>query len=215
MARVGSLPSDPAHRSPARWTGAQTEDRRAERRELLIEAGFAVLGTDGLGATTVRAVCQAARLSSRYFYESFTDLDELLVAVYDRVVAQLGEQIQPHLARTSRRTDYTRAVIEGTVRFVDADRRRGRVLYVEAYANDALNRRRIQTLQAVVDLIAPRANQPGRVAATMLVGGFSELRAGWVAGRVDADADQVIADASEVFVALGRTTARLAARRTS
>ena len=38
-------------------------DRRAERRALLVEAAFDLLGTEGWGGTTVRAVCHAARLN--------------------------------------------------------------------------------------------------------------------------------------------------------
>ena len=39
----------------------------------------------------MRAVCQGARLNPRYFYESFDDLDALVVAVYDRVVDELAD----------------------------------------------------------------------------------------------------------------------------
>lgn len=44
-----------------------------------------MLGTDGWQATTVRGICERARLNPRYFYESFSGLDELLVAVFDRI----------------------------------------------------------------------------------------------------------------------------------
>ena len=73
-----------------RWTGIPAEERRAERRRLLIDTAFDLLGTEGTAGTTVRAVCQAAQLNPRYFYESFEDLDALIVAVYDRLVAEQG-----------------------------------------------------------------------------------------------------------------------------
>src|SRR5690606_34519492 len=76
-------------RSRSRWAGVAPEDRRAERRALLVQAAFELLGTEGWQATTVRAVCQRAALNPRYFYESFHDLDELLVAVYDAVLDEL------------------------------------------------------------------------------------------------------------------------------
>ena len=36
------------------------------------------------------AVCAAAELNARYFYESFDDIDALLIAVYDKVGADLA-----------------------------------------------------------------------------------------------------------------------------
>src|SRR5258705_353216 len=62
--------------APARrYAGASADERRDERRARLLAAGLDALGTDGHRATTVRGVCARARLTPRYFYESFDDLD--------------------------------------------------------------------------------------------------------------------------------------------
>lgn len=125
------MPSTGSARS--RWAGVPAEDRRATRRDLLIDAAFDLLGTEGWSGTTVRAVCQAARLNPRYFYESFEDLDAVVVAVYDRVVAGLGAEVLRALEDTAHDPSaQVRALIERIVIFVDEDRRRARVLYVEA-----------------------------------------------------------------------------------
>jgi len=71
-----------------RWAGTTLDVRRAARREQLIEVGFALLGEQGAAAVTVRGVARAAHLSERYFYESFSDRDALLLAVHDRVAEQ-------------------------------------------------------------------------------------------------------------------------------
>ena len=88
-----------------------------------------------------------ARLNPRYFYESFDDLDALVVAVYDRVVAELGDGGARRHRRRPATTPAPRAAPPSSAssRFVDEDRRRARVLYVEALGNEALNRRRIET----------------------------------------------------------------------
>lgn len=44
-----------------------------------------LLGGDRGRALTVRAVCREAALTERYFYESFSDRDEFVRAVYDDV----------------------------------------------------------------------------------------------------------------------------------
>jgi AcrR family transcriptional regulator len=211
-------------RNPTRWVGLSADDRRTERRGLLIEAAFELLGTEGWSGTTVRAVCQAARLNPRYFYESFEDLDELVVAVYDDLVAQLGDEV---LAAVVSAGDdaraQTRAAIDRIVSFVDEDRRRARVLYVEALGNEALNRRRIETahqLVTAVELAAAERHGPlpegehiGRIGAAVLVGGAGELIVSWLDGAIKVSRRQLVDDATEIFLAIGEAAARLAATR--
>jgi AcrR family transcriptional regulator len=220
------LPTSPAAstRNPTRWVGLAAEDRRAERRALLLDAALELLGTEGWSGTTVRAVCHEARLNPRYFYESFDDLDALLIAVYDRLVEQLGEEV---LAAVATAGDDPRAQVRASldciVGFVDDDRRRGRVLYVEALGNEKLNRRRIETGHALVSLVeqagAERHGEPrhgeriGRITAAILVGGAAELVVAWLDGRIDVSREQLVDDATELFLALGDTAATIAVRR--
>lgn len=191
---------------------------------MLLDAAFELLGSEGWEAVTVRSVLERARLNPRYFYESFGDLDQLAVAVYDRVVEDLGAVVWEALAASHDvPTDQVRAVVRGIVEFVDEDRRRGRVLYVGGTGNEALNRRRLETGRMVVafveDSAAERrrsgqvADEVGRVAASILVGGFSQLLVDWLAGRVRTDREQLIEDATALFLALGDAAATVAASR--
>lgn len=216
-------PTSPARR-PSRWAGLSAEDRRSGRRDLLIDVTYELLGTEGWSGTTVRAVCQAARLNPRYFYESFEDLDQLVIAVYDRVIAELGAAVLAALdgAGPDARAQ-SRAAVETIVRFVDEDRRRARVLYIEALGNEALNRRRIETgheVVSVVELVATERHGPlptgehiGRVGASILVGGIGELIVAWLEGRVQCTREQLVDDATEVFIAVGEAVAKIAASR--
>jgi AcrR family transcriptional regulator len=210
-------------RGPYRWAGVPPDERRAERRALLLEAAFDLLGSDGYAATTVRAVCQQARLNPRYFYESFADLDELVVAVFDAVMGELTSALTEAMAAARDEPEsQTRAVVARIVRFVDEDRRRGRVLYVEGLGSEALNRRRRETGREVVELVVASAGadrsgrageQIGRASAAVLVGGFSQLLAEWLDGRIDLPRDQLAEDAADLFLALGDAAARIARRR--
>ncbi len=211
-------------RNPTRWVGLPAEDRRSERRALLLDAALELLGTEGWAGTTVRAVCQEARLNPRYFYESFEDLDALLVAVYDRLVEQLGAEV---VAAAEAAGDDPRAQVRASlaciVRFVADDRRRGRVLYVEALGNEKLNRRRIETGHALVHLVEQAGverhgptrsgERIGVITAAILVGGAAELVAAWLDGRIDVSPEQLVDDATELFLAMGDTAATLAAQR--
>jgi len=206
--------------------GLAADDRRAERRTLLLDATFELLGTEGWSGTTVRAVCQHARLNPRYFYESFDDLDALIVAVYDRLIAELGGAVMEALAEAGADPgEQTRAALRRIIDFVGEDPRRGKVLYIEALGNEALNRRRIETAHLLVATVeehaaalqgAPPAGEPiGRIGAALLVGGVGELIVAWVDGRLQVDRDQLVDDAAALLLAMGEAAARLAAARTN
>jgi AcrR family transcriptional regulator len=221
---VPGAPSGPQAGSRTRWAGVPAADRRVARRDLLLDAALELLGTEGWAATTVRGVCQTARLNPRYFYESFDDLDALAVALYDRLVGELAERVRAAVDVAARdRRAQLRAAVECTVGFVDEDRRRGRVLYVEALGNEALNRRRYETGLALVEAVerdvAERHGRlspgiaTGRVSAAVLVGGFSEVLVAWLDGRIAVSRERLIDDATELFGALGDATAAIVARR--
>jgi len=207
-----------------RWTGLSAADRQQERRTLLLDAALELLGSEGWEAMTVRSVLERARLNPRYFYESFGDLDQLAVAVYDRVVEELGAVVWAALAAAGDEpAAQVRAVVRGIVEFVDEDRRRGRVLYVEGLGNEALNRRRIETGRMVVAFVQDYSgerrstgqvvDEVGRVGASVLVGGFSQLLVDWLAGRVRVSAERLVDDATVLFLALGDAAASVAASR--
>src|SRR5690606_32276888 len=168
----------------------------------------------GWTGTSVRAVCQAAELNPRYFYESFSDLDELVVAVYDRLVAELGAAVMEAIATAGADPrESARAAMDCIVRFVDEDRRRARILYVEALGNEALNRRRIETAHQLVTAVEeagaqrfgalPAGERVGRIGAAILVGGAGELVVAWLDGRIDISREQLVDDATEIFLSVG------------
>jgi AcrR family transcriptional regulator len=208
---------------PRRFRGLSPDARKQERRRLLLDAAFDLMGSAGLEALTVRAVLERARLNPRYFYENFTDLDEVTVAVYDRVVAELGELIWGTLAAAGEvPADQLRAVVATTIAFIDGDRRRGRVLYAAGLGNERLNRRRAETAGMVVafveDYAAARPSGPagrgiGRAATSVLVGGFNQLLVDWLAGRIPLERDELVDDATALFLALGDGVAAVTAAR--
>ena len=76
--------------TPARrYRGAEAEERRAQRRAQLIAAAVQVYGERGYQNATVKAVCEAAGLTERYFYESFANSEALLLASFQTVTQRL------------------------------------------------------------------------------------------------------------------------------
>ena len=179
-------------RAPRPWAGAPApSDRRAPSAGRSCSTPPSTCSAPRAGRARRCGPCaSAARLNPRYFYESFDDLDALVVAVYDRLVDEPGDRRHGRGRRRRRRSRRrrSRAAIDSIVGFVDDDRRRARVLYVEALGNEALNRRRIETGHALVAVVEqhtvdrhgppPAGEQIGRIGAAVLVGGISELVAG-------------------------------------
>jgi len=83
------------------FRGQSQEERVAQRRRQLLDAGLSQFGTRGFHAVSVRDLCAEAKLTERYFYESFKNREALFLAVYtegvERVRAQvIGAMAQAH-----------------------------------------------------------------------------------------------------------------------
>ncbi|MGY3553755.1 TetR/AcrR family transcriptional regulator [Williamsia sp. R60] len=187
--------------TPTRWAGVPLTDRRAERRTLLVDAGFALFGSGGEAALSVRSVCRECELNTRYFYESFADTDELLGAVYDRVAAALATRVEQAMADAGDSVpDRTRAGIRAVLGFSSEDPRRGRVLFTDARANPILSARRAVAQDVLRELVLTESGQvfpdsdpvATRVGAAMYTGAMAELAQDWLAGHLGDDLDAVV-----------------------
>ena len=73
------------------------EQRTAERRERFLEAGLNIFGNEGFHAATVRKICKEAGLTDRYFYESYSSMEALLIEVYERCLKSILTRVQSTL----------------------------------------------------------------------------------------------------------------------
>lgn len=187
-----------------RWAGISATDRQAERRALLIRAAFGLFGDGGETAVSVRSVCRAAELNTRYFYESFTDTDELLGAVYDEVAAELGEVLTTAMADAANDDRARlRAGIRAVLDFSSADPRRGKILFTEARTNPVLAARRTTAQDHLRELVlsegrrtAPESDRLAtEVGAAMYAGAMAELAQQWLAGTLGRDLEAVVTHA--------------------
>ena len=187
--------------SPTRWAGVPLTDRRTERRALLVDAGFRLFGDEGESAVSVRSVCRECGLNTRYFYENFADVDDLLGAVYDRVSAELVEVVGTAIesAEDSVR-GRTRAGIAAVLGFSSADPRRGRVLFTEARANPVLTERRSAAQELLRESVLTEGGRltpefdpiAAAVGAAIFTGAMAELAQQWLAGNLGDDLDAVV-----------------------
>ncbi len=146
------------------------ENRHALRRDNLIAAGVQLSGSERGPALTVRAVCRKAALTERYFYESFTDRDEFVRAVYDDVCARA--------MTTLTSADTPREAVEQFVELMVDDPVRGRVLLLAPAVEPILTQSGAEWMPKFIDLLQRKLSGIGdpvlqKMIATSLVGGLT------------------------------------------
>lgn len=177
------------------YRGVSAADRTADRRERLLKATLEVWGRDDGPRVTMTRICAEAGLTERYFYESFSGLDEALIAVIDRIADDIAETSVAALESTAGEpADRVRAAITGFVKILTDDPRKGRIAIVEAASLESLRPHRNALLLQFARLAASQARElygdqawtgpEGELSAFLFIGGLSELVRSWVGGEV-------------------------------
>lgn len=180
------------------WAGTTLADRKATRHRQLIEAGLELLGTTGTQAVSVRAVCRTAKLTERYFYESFADRDALLLAVYDQV-AQEAHDALVTAVRDARDelTALVRAAVTSFVELIIDDPRKGTVLLLAPLTDPALVQRGAELLPNFTTLIhdqlpASIDDTERRLIAVGVTGALTNLFTAYLNGSIDVPRDRLV-----------------------
>lgn len=169
------------------------EDRVAARRAALVEAGVELLGTQGAGGVTVRAVCRGAKLTERYFYESFPEgRDGLLRAVHAQVAAEARDAIVAAIATAppDAPEQVAATAVAAFTAFLEADPRRGRVLLSESFSDSVLAQHDLELLPAFAALLVaqmrvlpdPPDEVDAQLAAVALLGALRTIYLAWLEG---------------------------------
>jgi AcrR family transcriptional regulator len=193
------------------YRGVAHADRIAERRDALIETGLDCLHDDGLSGVSVRSICTRARLSPRYFYESFADLDALLLAIVDTVAAEVATCSLAAIAAAGESApDQVRAAIDAGYAVVATDERKATALLVAAAGHGPLAERRQRIVADYAQLalanLAPLGALPDRreaiATALFLMGGAGELIGAVLSGRVRLSRAEVVDRLAALWLAV-------------
>jgi AcrR family transcriptional regulator len=187
------------------YRGATPDQRRAERRARLVEAGLELFGTQGIAATRVDEVCAQAGLTKRYFYESFEGMEALVDAVMTKVLDDIAAEVVP--AITEHGWVNPRPAIEAYLRPLLADPRLTRLMVVETSRGELAERR-----EAMFDLAVdmwlqadphadprPEHLPVQRLLAHAMAGATGDVALAWVNGRLEMSADEVIDHVVRIF----------------
>lgn len=176
------------------YRGVTADERRSRRRAALLEAALDLLGSDD-GDIGVRAVCAQARLTQRYFYESFSSLDELQVALFTTIADEVARQ-GAAAVRASEPTDLfdaCRTAFEGAYSVFEQDPRKARATLIVSASTEGLMavRRTVVTSYAAAmrSFLGPQLGRSvdsprGQVALLYAVGGALEVTQSVLVGEV-------------------------------
>lgn len=199
------------------YRGASNEERRAERRQKLIEASLEVYGDIGFHAATVKQVCARAGLTERYFYESFENAEALLAAGYLAVMDRLQADVLAAIAAAppGDMAAITRAALTTYYSLLRETPKAARVFLVEILGVsprvDAIYWDAIRGISLAVLQFWPEATARARARgidlnlfADGLVGATVQIALGWVRSGYAQPLETVVDTAATILGAVSR-----------
>jgi len=196
------------------YGGRSAADRRAERRERLMNAGLELFGTDGYAAASIEKLCAHAGVSTRNFYEEFESKDQVLLVLHDLINSLALRRVSAALDDLGDADVATRisTLLDAFVETVTADPRMARLNYVEAVGVNAdLEQQHLRWVVHWAEFIeseARRAAQAGvapdrdyRLTAIALVGAVTGLLREWQAHDPPLHVDDIAAEIRGLMLA--------------
>lgn len=196
------------------YGGISPEQRRAERRAKLLQAGLQLFTSTGFAGTKITEVCTEAGVSTRNFYEEFASKEELLRDLHDLINATAFTRVRTTLAELEATDLDTRitTLLDVFLSSVTADPRAPRLNYVEAVGvNAEIEQQHVrwvttwaefiesEALRAAAAGVAPQRSY--RLTAIALVGAITGLLREWQAHRPPLAVDEIAAEIRELVLA--------------
>ena len=196
------------------YGGRSAEERRAERRERLLDAGLELFGTRGYAATSIERLCATASVSTRNFYEEFTGREELLTALHSTINERAAQALSAAYADADGAG--LRGRVERAVRvFVTvtaSDPRWARIAFVEVIGVSAsLERHRFRWRGRWEDALTAMAREAVgrgeavdrdyRLTMIALIGAVNNLVHHWSARGQDIPLDDITAELTHLIMA--------------
>jgi AcrR family transcriptional regulator len=192
------------------------QDRDAARRTRLLDTGLEVFGTVGYARSAIEAICASAGVGTRSFYELFESKEDLLVAVYDRVVSRLGAAMLEELGSPpSSVEEHVRTGVQAFVDHVTDDERAARVQLLEVVGvSERLERHRRDVIHAFAGVIRHESRRMHEVGlmtrplspmlATALSGATNELLIDWLVAERRPSRRRLVDELARLYVSVAR-----------
>ena len=203
------------------FKGLSLSERKQLRREKLIEAGIEAYGTHGFFAVTVKDICNEAKLTERYFYESFKKSEQLFQTIFLKLIDELQHNVMQAIMQAS--SDPHKMIDAGLRALLTTlkdNPRMARIIYIDAMLVQELhNQATIQETLTQFDRIiqafvmitmpnAPQGNDEVSLMATGLNGYVTHIIIRWVSEGFKQPLDEVLAACCAVFLSFIETTSQ-------
>lgn len=197
------------------FKGLSLAQRQQLRREKLIEAGIECYGTLGFFSVTVKDICQQAKLTERYFYESFKKSDDLFLTVFLKLIEKLQHNVMHAIVQASPDPDQMiDAGLTALLHTLQDDPRLARIIYMDATLVQELHNqatlqeaiirfaRMIQAFMAVTIPNAQLNETEMSFVASGLNGYVTHIALRWVSEQFKQPLPEVLNACRTVFTAL-------------
>lgn len=172
---------------PRRIRGLDAEQRRAQRKDLLLDAALELFTTRGYANTSIELICQTAYVSTKSFYGLFGNREECFVALYERTTQNYRDHMAAALAQSPEGEQTAmRHLLRTYVDMLADDPRKAQITFGEArLASSTIERaRRYNRRWAAefLELIWRRYGADGdhhRIAIAV-IGGIFDVVADWL-----------------------------------
>jgi len=197
------------------FKGLSMAERQQARREKLIEAGIQAYGTHGFFSVTVKDICTEAKLTERYFYESFKKSEHLFQTIFLKLIDELQQNVMQAMMQAS--SDPKKMIEAGLTALLTTLRdnpRMARIIYIDAMLVQELHNQATihetmgrfdRMIQAFVMLMMPnlsRSEQEISLVSTGLNGYVTQISIRWVMSGFKQSMEEVLSSCSIVFLAL-------------
>ena len=197
------------------FKGMSLTERKQARRDKFIEAGIETYGNHGFFSVTVKDVCNEAKLTERYFYESFKKSEELFQTIFLQLIETLQQTVLSGVMSAS--PDPRNMIHSGlTALFslLKSDPRMARIIYVDAMLVQELHNhatihetmgRFDRMISAFVTLMMPQINRSEHeisLIATGLNGYVTQVAVRWVMGGFKQSLEDIVSACNIVFLSL-------------
>ena len=197
------------------FKGLSLSERKQARREKLIEAGIEAYGTHGFFSVTVKDICLEAKLTERYFYESFKKSEQLFQTIFLKLIDELQQNVMQAIMQAS--TDSKKMIEAGLTALLltlKNNPHMARIIYIDAMLVQELHNQATihetmmrfdRMIHAFVMLMMPNIDRSEReisMVATGLNGYVTQIAIRWVMSDYKQPMDEVLSSCSVVFLAL-------------
>jgi AcrR family transcriptional regulator len=195
--------------SGRRYAGYSPDERRQQRRQRLLDAGFQVFGTVGFEEATITLLCGTARVGTKAFYEEFPSPEALLLTVATDIVAAGAIAVEQAFTAAPRDLELrARAGLTAYVDYLTEDPRRVRIAYHEIRVAPLERERQFASI-AFASLVSSQVAELGvgghardnLLLALALTGGVGELLNYWTNATDKPPTERLVDELTRIFVA--------------